>query len=125
MFVIQILVQTEYQDVYRVVDGVLFIVNKFVPIDYGGNKYVYVYDVKQSKYNKNCQDWLKVLKTDYYEEHNNIIIPKGTITYKDSPVVSIKNKSDYEYQIKTTGESFSGKHMQMIDMLNTIMNLIN
>ena len=30
----EIVVQTDYQDIYRITDGVLFIVNKFIPIDY-------------------------------------------------------------------------------------------
>ena len=30
----QILAQTEYQDLYRITDGVLFVVNKFTPIEY-------------------------------------------------------------------------------------------
>ena len=45
MITIQILAKTEYQDVYRVTDGVLLIVNKFEymfeqrsPVDYSGKK---------------------------------------------------------------------------------------
>ena len=30
----EIVVQTDYQDIYRITDGVLFVVNKFVSIDY-------------------------------------------------------------------------------------------
>lgn len=33
----EIVVQTDYQDIYRITDGVLFIVNKFNPIDYSDN----------------------------------------------------------------------------------------
>lgn len=31
----EILAETEYQDLYRITDGVLLVVNKFKPIDYG------------------------------------------------------------------------------------------
>ena len=30
----EIVAQTDYQDIYRITDGVLFIVNKFISIDY-------------------------------------------------------------------------------------------
>lgn len=36
----QVLAQTEYQDLYRIADGVLLVVNKFKPIDYGENKWL-------------------------------------------------------------------------------------
>lgn len=54
----EVLAKTEYQDLYRVTDGVLLVVNKFVPIEYENEKYFTVYrgKVKQSKYNKGCQD---------------------------------------------------------------------
>ena len=62
----EIVAQTDYQDIYRIADGVLFIVNKFVSIDYSNEteKYIYVYgrEAKYKSYNKNCQNWLKVLK---------------------------------------------------------------
>lgn len=101
------------------------VVNKFTLIDYGDNKFIHVYDAKQGKYNKNCQDLLRVLKSDYYDEYDGITIPKGTVTYMGRPVALAQNKTDYEYQIKTTGESFSGCNMQMLDMLKIIINLIN
>ena len=70
----EVLAKTEYQDLYRVTDGVLLVVNKFVPIEYENEKYFTVHrrGVKQGKYNKGCQDWLKILKEDYYDEYRNI-----------------------------------------------------
>ena len=48
-------------------------------------KYFTVYrsKAKQGKYSKGCQDWLKVLKSDYYDEYSKITVPKGTVTYID------------------------------------------
>lgn len=70
----EVLAKTEYQDLYRVTDGVLLVVNKFVPIKYENEKYFSVRrrGVKQGKYNKGCQDWLKILKEDYYDEYWNL-----------------------------------------------------
>ena len=47
----EVLAKTEYQDLYRVTDGVLLVVNKFVPIEYENEKYFTVYrgKVKQGK----------------------------------------------------------------------------
>ena len=60
----EIVAQTDYQDIYRITDEVLFIVNKFVSIDYSDQtkEFVYVYssEAKYKSYNKNCQNWLKV-----------------------------------------------------------------
>lgn len=46
----EVVVQTDYQDIYRITDGVLFIVNKFIPVDYSNDTpekiYVYQSDMK-------------------------------------------------------------------------------
>lgn len=39
----EVLAQTEYQDLYRITDGVLLVVNKFIPINYVEDKYITVY----------------------------------------------------------------------------------
>lgn len=121
----QILAQTEYQDLYRITDGVLFVVNKFIPIEYENDKHIYVWNAKQGKYNKSCQDCLKILKADYTDKYDNIAVPKGTVTYNGRPIISTTNKAEYEYQIKTTGDSFSGSSTQMIVTLKEIISLIN
>lgn len=114
----EVLAKTEYQDLYRVTDGVLLVVNKFVPIEYENDKYFTVYrgKVKQGKYNKGCQDLLKVLKEDYHDEYSGITVPKGTVTYIDRPVVSTNNQSDWKYEVKTTGNALSGD-FNIIEML--------
>ena len=50
--IVQALAETEYQDLYRITDGVLLVVNKFKPIDYGEDKNVCLYDPKVKSYNK-------------------------------------------------------------------------
>lgn len=81
----EIVAQTDYQDVYRITDGVLLVVNKFISIDYSDKtkEYIRVYmsKAKYKSYNKNCQTWLKVLKEDYVYEYCPVIIPKGKVTY--------------------------------------------
>lgn len=122
----EIVAQTDYQDIYRITDGVLFLVNKFVSIGYSDQtkEFVYVYssEAKYKSYNKNCQNWLKVLKEDYEYEYCPVIIPKGTVTYMDIPVICTNDKDKWEYELKTTGTAFSGTYDTMLEMLDTVIN---
>lgn len=125
MIAIQILAETEYQDLYRVTDGVLLVVNKFKPIDYSKNteRHIYIYSssAKTGKYNKGCQDCLKVLKNDYYNTYVDVTVPKGTVLYHGTPIEVTDDKSEYQYQIKTTGDLFSGNIDEMENMLGDIL----
>lgn len=114
----EVLAKTEYQDLYRVADGVLLVVKKFIPIEYENEKYFTVHGrgAKQGKYNKGCQNWLKVLKEDYYDEYSGITVPKDTVTYMDRPVIPTDNQSDWKYEVKTTGDALSGD-FDVIEML--------
>ena len=113
----QTLAETEYQNIYRITDGVLLVVNKFVRTDYPHT----LYNPKTNKYNKNCQDGLRVLKEDYYDKHKEIIIKKGTVLYNNRPVVSTTDELSWQYQIKTTGDSFSGNVDLMDKLLSDIL----
>ncbi len=121
-----IVAQTNYQDIYRITDGVLFIVNKFVPIDYSNltDERIHIYrkEAKYKSYNKNCQNWLKVLKEDYKYEYCPIIAPKGTVTYMDVPVICTNDKDKWKYELKTTGTAFSGNYDAMLEMLDNVIN---
>lgn len=117
-----ILAQTEYQDLYRVTDGVLVVVNKFRPIDYGlviGS----LFRIKVKSYNKGCQKQLQVLKEDYYHEYADITIPKGTVLYNCRPVEMVE-KQKWTYQIKTTGDLFSGNYDEILELLSDIVSII-
>lgn len=123
----QVVCESDYQDIYRITDGVLLVVNKFEPIDYSDKteRFIHIYSSKKmSKYAKGSQDCLKVLKNDYYEEYSDITIPKGTVLCRGIPVELITDKSKYEYQIKTTGEMFSGDSEMMLDYINDIVNVV-
>lgn len=117
-------VESEYQDIYRVTDGVLLIVNKFRRIDYSSqtDRIISLYDGKFKLYNKNCQKWLRVLKEDC--NIYGITIPKGTVTYNLFPVELVSDKNAYEYELKTTGNMFSGNNESMLKMLNEIISKI-
>lgn len=122
----EVVAQTDYQDIYRITDGVLLVVNKFVPIDYSDKtkEYICMYrsKAKYKSYNKNCQNWLKVLKEDYEYKHCTIIIPKGTVTYMDIPVICTEDKDKWKYELKTTGSCFSGNYNEMFKMLDDVVD---
>lgn len=122
----EVVAQTDYQDIYRITDGVLLVVNKFIPIDYSDEtkEYVYVHKsrAKYKSYNQNCQIWLKVLKEDYVYEYCPVIIPKGTVLYMKIPVICTNDKDKWKYELKTTGTAFSGNYDTMLAMLDTVIN---
>lgn len=117
------LAETEYQDLYRITDGVLLVVNKFKPIDYGEDKYVSLYDPKVKLYNKGCQKQLKILKEDYYSKYADVTVSQGTVLYYGRPV-RLVNKNKWNYQIKTTGECFSGDIKKITELLNKILEKV-
>ena len=128
----EVVAKTEYQDIYRVKDGVLLVVNKFTYIDYSDktNWLVDVYESDRKKcstYNKNCQKWLKVLKADYsVKDFSGVIItiPKGTVLYMHRPVIATDNRKEFQYEIKTTGDLFGGDSVRMMSMLNEIVKVL-
>ena len=121
MITIEVLAKTEYQDLYRVTDGVLLAVNKFTPIKYNKVEHVYIYSGKMSKYNKGCQDYLKVLKENYYDEYRDITVKKGTILYHSRPVIATDNQEDWTYEVKTTGSSLGGDFNTIERLLSSIL----
>ena len=124
----QIVCESDYQDIYRIRDGVLLVVNKFKIIDYSDKTdrrvSIHSSSVKWGKYKKECQDRLKILKKDHYDKWSDITVPKGTVLYHSTPVEIETDSSKFEYQIKTTGEMFSGDSSSMIEYINKIVNAI-
>lgn len=125
------IVQTEYQDVYRLKAGVLLKVNKFKYIDYSdknSQKFVTV-DYSKAKcrlYDKNCKD-LCILKEDYYDPFYCVTILNGTLIYGlpiGLPVEYCQNKSEWTYEVKTTGSAFKGTYLNIIQMINELMETI-
>lgn len=115
----QVLAETEYQDLYRITDGVLLVVNKFVRTDYPYS--IYSREAKMKGYYKGCQNNLKVMKEDYYDKYRDVTIPKGTVLYNNYPVVSVNDKSLWTYQVKTTGDFFSGNADEMEILISDIL----
>lgn len=121
------IVNTEYQEVYRVTDGVLLVINKFTkmyPNEYIHSSHWGTEDRngRRKTYHKNTKD----LYIQQFEEvaWSGKIIPKDTILYYSEPVVATDNKHDWNYQIKTSGDSFSGCINEIDEMLSSILYTI-
>lgn len=120
------LAKTDYQDVYRISPGVLLVVNKFKSIH---EQYIYVYTKgRRKKYSSNTKD-LYINQKDYtyqnYYSKETILVPKGTILYLSRPVIKTENKSEWEYQLKTTGDSFKANYNEFALLLNKIKKIID
>ena len=126
----EVLANTEYQDVYRIVDGVLLIVNKFLYKDYS-EKTEHIIKVNDTgrdnckTYHKGCQSFLKELKKDYFYSYAEVTIPKGTVLYNGFPVELEKNPENYTYEIKTTGSAFGGDYNEVMDMIKNIRAIMD
>lgn len=122
--IVQVLAETEYQNLYRITDGVLLVVNKFKPIYYGKDKWISLFDPKVKSYNKGCQKQLKILKEDYYSKYEDVTVFQETVLYYGIPV-ELADKTEWNYQVKTTGESLSGNFDEVTELLNEILKKIN
>lgn len=126
----EILANTEYQDVYRITDGVLLIVNKFLYKDYSKktNRIVEVNNTGRDNcktYNKGCRSCLKELKRDYLDTYATVTIPKGTVLYHGYPIEPTIKPENYIYEIKTTGNAFGGDYGEVMDMIKNICEVMD
>lgn len=128
----QVVVQTDYQDIYRVTDGVLLVVNKF-EYDYSYGEHCFLYNTKDKPYNKLTQNF-RILKEDAeYKVYNSnkrdfervSIIPKGTVILHTFPVKPTSDQTKWAYEIKTTGNSFRGDYKEIVKLIDRIKERIN
>ena len=126
----EVLAKTEYQDVYRITDGVLLIVNKFLYKDYSKKtkRIVRVDNTGRDNcktYHKGCQSYLKELKRDYLDTYATVTIPKGTVLYNGYPVESTIKKDECIYEIKIAGGAFGGDYNEVTDIIDNIYKLMD
>lgn len=123
----EVLCKSGYQDIYRITDGVLLVINKFKPMKIDGINYPHVWNTNKSNsriYTNGCQKHLKRLTQEYkHEQSPKWSVPIGTVIYGNTPV-EIAPKNEWEYQIKTTGELFSGNQESILRLLNEIKKII-
>lgn len=120
----EVLCQTEYQDVYRVKSGVLLVINKFrIITDKDGRRdFISVYS-KNRPYHAKCKD-LRVLTEDYYYYPTKRTYKAGQVVYGGYPVELVDNKEEWGFQIKTTGDALSGTFKDITLLLKNILEKV-
>ena len=68
---------------------------------------------------------MKILKKDHHDKWSDITVPKGTVLYCGTPVEIITDPAKFKYQIKTTGEMFSGNAEKMVGYINDITRIMH
>ena len=122
----EILCKSDYQDLYRIKDGVLLVVNKFDYKRTDEGRVIHVYDRDRKtvkKYNDGCQDQLKVLKREYECTYEQCVLEAGTVLY-NGYAVELTSKENWYYQIKTTGDLFSGNQVDILELIDEVKKLI-
>lgn len=112
----------EYLDVYRVADGVLLNVKKYKEEDTNwaySNHYNDKMVFKKIKGLKNLYECILDVVGKYYS------ISVGDIIYGTNKISLITNATEYRYEIKTTGEMFSGDYKEVSNYLYVIIEVMD
>ena len=120
----EVVCKSDYQDIYRVKDGVLLVINKFKYITDDDGKMNYIgYSMGHKRYAKGCQSSLCVLRHDYDDTYRGKKYYAGQVIYEGYPV-ELVDKSEWNFQIKTTGDALSGDIGTITMLLNEIIGRI-
>lgn len=119
------LCKSDYQDLYRVTDGVLLVVNKFRYTLENGKYRISTYSKSRDStvYVKGCQDQLRKLIKPRQSYSCGNVCPVGTVVYYGYLIEKCPVE-EYDFQIKTTGDLFSGNAAQLTEVLEEITEKI-
>lgn len=127
----EVIVKTDYQDVYRISYGVLLVVNKFeyITISDGTCPRLLCLRNGDKPYKAGCMKELRVLKKKVVHEPSEFDptpyeFPVGTVLHSGLPVQPTENKDKWKHEIKTTGSCFSGSKEEVLNMIKDITDLI-
>ena len=119
----QTLCKSDYQDVYRIKDGVILLINKFdyVRGDDGYRRSFFTTTKNTMTYASGCRDLKKAIER--IEGYNKTYAEIGQVLYHGYPVKLIPKKN-WNYQIKTTGDMFSGNANEILGHVEEIRKII-
>ena len=130
------IIKSEYEDVYRVTDGVTLHVKKYGKVrdeETGRYRCVKLEDLEKlksyikGKNYRNCR--LKSASEDVYIDNgfwsgDYTLVPKGSV-FDNYFIVKPVSPNLYRYEIKATGNSYSGNVIQINKMVKDIMEVVN
>lgn len=126
---------SDYEDVYRVKDGVMFYVKKYNRVrdkKTGRYRCIKLEDrmklknyIKDKSYQNCC---LKIASEDVHIDNgfwsgDYTLVPKGSV-FDNNFIVKPVSPDLYRYEIKTTGDSFSGLALDMTEFIENISTQI-
>jgi len=102
-----------YQDVYRIVKGVMLVVNKFTSIRYSFKDYATrrYYD----------SEYLRVLEEDV--NIDGIVYSAGTILYEYSPI-RLADKQNWTYELKVSGGCCYGTAKDILSLTEELDKIV-
>ena len=130
---IEIVQQHKIRDVYRITDGVLIKVNKFKQNErdgwYWSTTQKYKNQMEKVDGIKNCfklkEDCVRPYWTPLGDGVSNS--PAGTIIFEDCPIeiLDISQKEEWFYELKTTGQAFSGDYGEFEMLLDKVKKILD
>ena len=112
---------SEYQDIYRLKKGVLFFVNKFDHASGKNGTYDFVGSSHAKRYSSVRYCDLSILQQDTCVHGN--VYRVGQILFCGYPI-SLVDASKWTYQIKSSGDNFSGNSEEMLAIFEEVSALM-
>lgn len=113
----------EYMDVYRIRDGVLLKVKKYKQSD---TRHIGWHNIKEYKASLEKLTGLKNLYkviSDIECKYGSWKLSAGDIIFENEHVIPTNNYMEYRYEVKTTGECFSGNWGEFGDIMMDIAKI--
>lgn len=109
---VEIVCQTEYQDIYRIKPYVLLVVDKFSN-SISGNGRSHHFNQYTKPYNKNTESCLRISKD----------VGDNRVYYNDWEV-HITTPDKYRFKLKMSGDAFSGFSDEFCELLRNVARII-
>ena len=115
----------EYLDVYRIADGVLLKVKKYKDSETCHIGWHTIEKYKSSLTKLKGLKNLFVVNSDIKCEYGWFELNVGDVIFESEHIIPITNPSEYRYEIKTTGEMFSGNYKEVSNYLYIIIEIMD
>ena len=118
-----IIIDNKYMKQIRLVDGVLINIYK---CEFGHDVSSYI--KRPRKQLDKMEDFFYVTTEDLIDSWKNREYPVGTILYKSHasyyPILKINDKKDWYWELKTTGNAFSGNTELFKGLVESVLKFI-
>lgn len=109
----------EIQDIYRIQDGLLLVVNKYIRLGHN----LYGKSKGKTKQQRGCKG-LTITTADITDKFLNVTYPIGTLLLNGSPVRATADINRFKFEIKSSGGTIEGSITEVRRSLQEIENII-